>query len=73
MPSCVTNPEHVLRILRRSLVNLLIQSKATKTTKATENPQTNCILGHRRHEDAAHSFDMWVFKRNVFGLKLYIC
>lgn len=39
MPSCVTNPEHVLRVLRHSLVNLLIQSKATTTKKQRKNPK----------------------------------
>lgn len=40
MPSCVTNPEHVLRVLRHSLVNLLIQSKAPTTKKKQQkNPK----------------------------------
>lgn len=39
MPSCVTNPEHVLRVLRHPLVNFFIQSKATTTKKATANPK----------------------------------
>lgn len=38
MPSCVTNPEHVLRVLRHPLVNFFIQSKATRTKKQQQTP-----------------------------------